>query len=119
MRYLLNSAVLTAPGQYNYRLISVETARAWYLQAPVVSTIGYEQTAEALSDLLGEPVPVNRQTIVMAPGDEALVFRLVFPPGSPRIAPSDKGALSAAVMAGNFEIGLLSRDAQNTPGPGG
>ncbi len=45
----------------------------------------------------------------MQAGDEALVFRLVFPPGTPRIDPKDKGRLSAAIMAGQYELGLLSR----------
>ena len=108
MKYLLNSAVLTSPGEYRYRLITPEEARQWD-GGQAISTIGYEQTADALSQLLGRPVKVDRRTITQQPGDEALVFRLVFPPGSPRIDPSDKGRLSAALMAGQYELGLLVR----------
>lgn len=71
--------------------------------------IGYQETADALSELLGAPVPVSRVSIRMEPGDEALVFRLVLPPGTPRIAPEDKGRIRAAVVAGHWELGLLQR----------
>jgi len=108
-RYLLNSAVVTAPGDYRYRPLTPGEAREWAARGPFTSTVGYEQTAEALAQILGVPVPVDKRTITMAAGDEALVFRLAFPPGSPRIDPSDKGRLSAAVMAGHFELGLLAR----------
>lgn len=100
--------MITFPGRYDYRLISPEEARAWAAQG-YVSTIGYQETADALAQLLGMPVSVDRRTIQMAAGDEALVFRLALPPGTPRIAPGDKGALGKAVLAGHFELGLLSR----------
>ena len=110
MRYILNSAVITAPGDWHYDLISPDAARQW-AQGGFVSTVGYEQTAEALSQLLGVPVPVDRKSITMQVGDEALVFRLVFPPGTGRIDPKDKGSLTAAVIAGHYELGLLVRTA--------
>jgi hypothetical protein len=108
-RYILNSAVITAPGLYSYRLLSVEEAREWYGSVKVVSTIGYEETAFALSQLLGRPVEVNRVTIKMELGDEALVFRLTLPPGTPRIDPKDKGQITSHVQAGHWELGLLRR----------
>jgi hypothetical protein len=110
MRYILNSAVLTAFGSYVYRPLTVEAARSWAADG-FVSTVGYEQTAVALSEILGMPVAVDRRTIQMLPGDEALVFRLAFPPGTPRIEPGDKGRLSAALLAGHYELGLLERTA--------
>jgi hypothetical protein len=106
-RYILNSAVITSPGIYRYALIDSESARKWLAKGPFESTIGYEETAEALSQLLGTPIAVNRKTIVMRDGDEALVFRLVLPPGSPRIDPRDKGQIAQHVEAGHWELGLL------------
>jgi hypothetical protein len=79
---------------------------------PWTSTIGYAETAAALEALLGLPegaIPVNRVQIAMDPGDEALVFRLVLPAGSPRINPQDKGAIRDMVTAGHWELGLLTR----------
>lgn len=109
MKYILNSAVLTAQGTFRYTHVSREEAQAWFSAGPVVSTIGYQETAEALSQLLGSSVDVNRVTIQMQPGDSALVFRLALPPGSPRIDPKDKGRLGQEILAGHFELGLLER----------
>jgi hypothetical protein len=109
-KYILNSAVITAPGLYFYHIVTPEEARKWYGDGvDVVSTIGYEETAQALSQLLGRPVPVNRVTIKMQPDDEALVFRLVLPPSTQRIDPKDKGAIAQHVQAGHWELGLLRR----------
>jgi len=110
MKYLLNSAVITSFGLFYYSPITPEKAREWYGDgADVVSTIGYPETAEALSQLLGRPVQVNRVTISMQEGDEALVFRLVLPVGTPRIDPKDKGAIVQHVNAGHWELGLLRK----------
>ena len=110
MRYILNSAVITAPGTYTYRLMNPDEAREWATLG-FESAVGYEQTAEALTELLGVPVAVHRIFVDMAAGDEALVFRLKLPHGSPRIEPQDKGRLSDAIIAGHFELGLLYREA--------
>jgi hypothetical protein len=109
MRYILNSAVITAPGTYHYELITPQEATEWYRRGPVQSTIGYEETATALSLIVGEPVEVRRVTIKMEPGDEALVFRLVLPPGTPRIDHKDKGRIMEHVRMGHWELGILRR----------
>lgn len=108
MKYILNSAVLTAFGDFRYTPVTADEARRW-ASGGFVSTVGYEQTADALTQLLGTQVPVDRRTVTMQPGDEALVFRLAFPPGTPRIDPADKGRLSAALLAGYYELGMLIR----------
>lgn len=109
MRYLLNSAVITAPGHYEYHLLTVAEARAWVMAGEYLSTIGYVETAEAMTELLDVPVAVNRTIITMAPREEALVFRLALPSGSPRIAPGNKGALGKALLNRHYELGLLTR----------
>lgn len=53
MRYVLNSAVLTAPGRYEYRLLSPAAARDWLRQGPVVSRVGYEATLAYLRGTFG------------------------------------------------------------------
>lgn len=108
-RYLLNSAVITAPGTYRYRLVSREEASRWMAEGDYTSAIGYEQTAEALAKISGLPVPVNRVTVKMEPGDEALVFRIALPEGHPRIDPKDKGALENVLREGYYELGVLER----------
>lgn len=110
MYYILNSAVITSPGSYRYRLGTVEEAQEFLCQEPrPITTIGYEETAQALSRLTGLPVAVNRRQIAMEPGDRALVFRLVFPPGTPRIGKDDKGHLTPEYVERHCEIGFLER----------
>lgn len=137
-RYLLNSAVLTAFGTWTYTPLTPDEARVWFGGhrvdcgsahwdedtnayggctcgfVPPLSTIGYAETATALAELLGldpDDVPVNRLQIRMEAGDEALVFRLTLPAGSPRINPADKGQIAGHVEAGHWELGLLRRTA--------
>jgi hypothetical protein len=108
-RYILNSAVITAPGAYIYEHITAHGARSWLTDGTFVSTVGYAETAQALSDLTEVQIPVNRRTIQMEPGDEALVFRLVLPPGTARVAPGAKGALGVEFVREHCEIGVLRR----------
>ncbi len=107
--YILNSAVLTSFGCYCYHEIKPEEAKR-ILSKGYISTIGYEETALALSELLGLPIPVNRTTIKMQVGEKAIVFRLVLPPGSPRIDPKDKGQIMGHIKEGHWELGLLVRE---------
>lgn len=109
MRYILNSAVITSPGSYEYRLIDAEEAAAWLREGGWESTIGYQETAEALSQLSGVQVPVNRRMVRMEEGDEALVFRLVLPPGERRVDPATKGSLGADYIREHCETGILIR----------
>jgi hypothetical protein len=104
-RYILNSAVLTAPGRYSYRLVGLEEARAWAQRGDFVSAVGYPETAEILSALLGVEVPAQRVEIQMQPGDEALVFRLKVRP-----EPGKKGVLGQDFLLENSEFGLLVRE---------
>lgn len=109
MNYILNSAVITAPGDFSYRHISVPVAIAWLQDGGWESTMGYQETALALQEITGVPIPVNRKTIKMSEGDEALVFRLVFPAGY-RPDPAQKGALGREFVSQNCEIGILRRN---------
>lgn len=107
--YLLNSAVITSPGVYSYQHITPQEARRFVEAGTFVSTIGYAETAAALSELLNISVEVNPVTIKMEPGDRAIVFRLVLPAGTPRIAPKDKGRIKEVIHNGHWELGLLIR----------
>jgi hypothetical protein len=104
-RYVLNSAVVTAPGRYRYRLVSVEEARDWARRGDFISAIGYEETAQALGSLLGVEIPVQRIEVRMEPGDEALVFRLRVRP-----EPGAKGNLGQDFLTQNAELGILTRE---------
>lgn len=75
-KYILNSPVLSAYGDFRYREIDLKAARVFVLDGEIESAVGHASTAEALGRLLGLPIEHRRIEIVMAPGDVALVFRL-------------------------------------------
>jgi hypothetical protein len=108
MKYILNSAVITAEGTYEYKHITPAEAITWIHGGEWESTIGYPETAMALAKIIRGNVPVNRKVITMQAGDEALVFRLVFPQGY-RPDPSQKGSMGVDFILANCEIGMLRR----------
>lgn len=91
MRYLLNSPVLTGYGRYQMDPLTLEQARAM-ARLGFISAVGHAATAEYLTHLLGVEVREQRQSVRMAPGDTALVFRLVNRPPEGRIL--DAGELA-------------------------
>lgn len=123
--YIFNSAVITAFGKYEYTPATPGEARAWLLSHEWESCMGYEETAKALSELTtigGKyppiPIPMNRKTVQMKckwndekecfEGDEALVFRVVFPSGY-RPDPTKKGSFGEEFIRKNCELGVLGR----------
>ncbi len=78
MRYLLNSAVITSPGRYEYRLVLPDEAVAWLRRGSFASRIGYPATADHVKVLSGIRPELNREPTAMNPGDEALVVRLKY-----------------------------------------
>jgi len=107
MKYIFNSAVITAPGIYSYRHITLEECRTWIETAnPIpLSCVPYEETAKAFEILTGFRLPLNRISVEMQVGDEALVFRL----HPPRIPDEQKGKLGFDYVLRNCEIGVLRR----------
>ncbi len=71
--------------------------------------MGYVETVEALRVLTGVDVPLNRKLIKMQPGDEALVFRIAFPPGAERPDPAKKGNIGVGTILIFSEFGILKR----------
>ena len=108
-RYVLSSAVITAPGLYAYSIADVETAKLFFSKPGWISCIGYAETAQALSQIVGIEIPMNRVTAILEPSDMALIFRLVLPPGSPRLDPAKKGSYTVDYVIEHCEIGLLQR----------
>jgi hypothetical protein len=108
-RYILNSAVVTSPGDYRYTLLTVEEAREWLQRGPYQSTVTYEETAQLASAMLGATITPKRITVRMKPGDEALVVRISLPEGSPRIRLEEKGRLGERLRCHKIELGVLVR----------
>ena len=70
-RYIFNSAVITTPGTYRYQLIDLETAKRWLSSnSPIISTIGYQETADALFILTGYRATVKKVQTSMQVGGQ-------------------------------------------------
>jgi len=103
MYYIMNSPVITSPGNYNYTLINIDEAKNWIAEKSWVSTIGYQETADVMTELLETKIYMNRISVSMNEGDEAIVFRL-----KKRVdIPQMKGLLSADYVKENFELGKI------------
>jgi len=111
--YILNSAVIRRPGVYRYTILQPSEAakllRVWCdpdaYPDPPVSCIRYEEIAQAMAVLLSYRPEINRKTIDMLPGDQALVFRL-----TRRLSQAEmKGKFGIRLILSNCEIGLLER----------
>ena len=102
-RYLLNSPVLPDYGLYRFEgPLALEAVKRW-LNEGFVSAIGHASTAAWLSTLLGQEIPMQRLTIHMAVGDEALVIKLK------QRLPEGVVLDAAALNDIPYEFGLLQR----------
>lgn len=100
-RWLLNSAVLTGHGHYVYAS-ATRADLVRYAAAGAISRIGYQQTADYIEAITGQPCPISRESIVMVPGDSAMIVRLRY-----RVDPATKGA-PIALHPDDWELGLLT-----------
>lgn len=104
-RYVLNSAVITGFGSYEYLPLTLDEARAWLARGPVISQVGYPNTQAWIASRLGVELPLDRSARQMMPGDEALVVRLKY-----RLAdPAQKRGAGVELTDDEVEVGLLRR----------
>ena len=73
---ILNTSILTAPGKYDLKDISLEDAKDLVADNDLDSAVGHVSTAQVMTTLLGVDIPVNRQMFVQEAGQKALVFKL-------------------------------------------
>lgn len=73
---LFNGTVATTNGTYVVKDIDVSTARKYIEQLGFISAIGHEATAEIMSELMGQTIPMNRIQFYQQVGQVAIVFKL-------------------------------------------
>lgn len=102
--YILNSAVLTAPGIYRYTLLDQPTAMRFLQANNWLSRVGYQATAEHIRTIAGVSIPLSREETRMQAGDEALVVRLKYRLPDPRQKAQHQPGPN------DWEYGLLTRE---------
>lgn len=75
---LLNTTIATNDGVFLVKTISTLEAVHLFQEAKDCwdSAIGHESAAQMMGQILGSPIPVNRQQFQQQPGQKALVFKL-------------------------------------------
>lgn len=73
---LFNGTVATTNGLYYISDIDIDTARKYVEENGFVSAIGHDATAEIMSTLLGQNIPMNRVQFHQEVGQKAIVFKL-------------------------------------------
>ncbi|PAB58345.1 YddF family protein [Anaeromicrobium sediminis] len=73
---LFNGTVATTNGIYKISDIDIDNAKKLIKENGFISAIGHESTAQALSDLLGIHIPMNRIQFKQAVGQKAVVIKL-------------------------------------------
>lgn len=100
--YLISAPILSGYGTYNYRKITLETARR-LLSSGFVSAIDDEITAKILSELLRIHIPVRRTKVSISLGDNAIVFRIL------KKIPKGEVITTRNLLEIQYELGLLER----------
>ena len=77
MLYLMSSTIIPSgcDGTWKVRTVELQEATS-FLQGGFTSAVGHASTAEAMTELLGTEVPMNRITVQPAVGDMFLCFKL-------------------------------------------
>ena len=101
-KYLLNTPILTDFGMYTFEPATIVDAQA-FIGEDIISAIGHQATADALEEILGEPIPMNRIQVKLEKGDVALVFRL-----KTRL-PEGKVLTADELKALEWDLGFLTR----------
>lgn len=84
MLRLMNSAMMPEEGIYVcHRITKNEFKEIFHSHKEWVSYIGYPQTADILSEMLGVNIPVSRAETILEDGDVLLVAKLNYRVSSP------------------------------------
>jgi hypothetical protein len=75
MKFILNAFSLNMISTFpaTFTVEEVSTDQACVYARGVVSGVGHPDTAAVFASILGTPVPMNRATVSLVPGDRVLV----------------------------------------------
>lgn len=73
---LLNGTIATTNGLYEVSDVDIHTARTLLKKHGYISAIGHEATAAIMSELLEQPIEMNRIQFFQEVGQIAIVFKL-------------------------------------------
>lgn len=82
---ILNTAILTADGKFTLKTISLTEAKELIKNEEILSAVGHQSTAEILTELLEQDIPVNRINFTQESGQKALIFKLLGRPEEGKI----------------------------------
>lgn len=101
---LLNAAILTAYGKFEFEPLSIDEARKIIREAETVeSAIGHAATAEIMTNLLDYKVETNRAEFFQSVEDVALIFRLKKRIGEGKVLNAEE------IESIGYEFGLLKK----------
>jgi hypothetical protein len=73
---ILNTSICTTDGLYELQTITLEEVKNFISSREILSAVGHESTAQILTELLGQNVPVNRIEFKQEENQTAIVFKL-------------------------------------------
>lgn len=101
--YIFNSPVLTNYGDFRFEgALSTHQARELLVNG-FISAIGHQASAELLTQHLNIKIPINRISVTMQTGDQALVLRLL------QRLPEGKILTTEQMQNADFELALLTK----------
>ncbi|ANE56543.1 STIV orfB116 family protein [Methylomonas sp. DH-1] len=101
--YVINAPVLTEYGLWEFTGPLTVSDVKEILGRGFVSAIGHDASAKVLSQILNILIPVNRVSIRMQAGDEAIILRLL------QRLPEGKVLDETELNSLEFELGFLKR----------
>lgn len=82
---LFNGVIATTNGVYSIDDIDVDTAKKYIEEKGFVSAIGHKATAEIMSTIFGQDIPMNRVQFEQQVGQEAIILKLNIRPEEGKI----------------------------------